>query len=434
MKVTAIFDIGKTNKKFFLFDENYNIVLKESISFDEILDEDGFTADNLPAIEEWIKNILRRIINDPQFEISAINFSAYGASFVHVDENGKPVTALYNYLKPYPENISQSFFNKYDKEKTIAAETGSPFSGMLNSGLQLYWLKYAKPDIFKKIKWSMHLPQYFSYLLTGVPVSDHTSIGCHTSLWNYKKKDYHHWVYEENIDKILPDIASSDKIFQTTFDGKAINVGAGIHDSSGALLPYILADKKPFVLLSTGTWSISLNPFSEEFLTETDMENNCLNYMRTDGKPVRAARLFLGREHEVQAQLLCEHFKKEKDYHQHIKFNQVILEKLKSNYSICYRFENINLDNVQPLATSYERFLNFEEAYHQLIIELSELQMKSTKLAIGNTAIHKIYVDGGFADNDIYIKLLERNFPHCEIIIAQSPIGSALGAAMITSK
>ena len=48
-KVTAVFDIGKTNKKIFLFNEDFQQVHKEYIHFDEIIDEDGFPTENLPA-------------------------------------------------------------------------------------------------------------------------------------------------------------------------------------------------------------------------------------------------------------------------------------------------------------------------------------------------------------------------------------------------
>ncbi|SVB65319.1 uncharacterized protein METZ01_LOCUS218173, partial [marine metagenome] len=40
-KVTAVFDIGRTNKKFFLFDDDLKEVYREYIRFDEIVDEDG---------------------------------------------------------------------------------------------------------------------------------------------------------------------------------------------------------------------------------------------------------------------------------------------------------------------------------------------------------------------------------------------------------
>ena len=40
-KVTLIFDIGQTNKKCFLFDENYQEVYKRYQKFPEIKDKDG---------------------------------------------------------------------------------------------------------------------------------------------------------------------------------------------------------------------------------------------------------------------------------------------------------------------------------------------------------------------------------------------------------
>lgn len=42
--VIAVFDVGKTNKKLFLFDENYKIVFERTARFLEINDEDGDPA------------------------------------------------------------------------------------------------------------------------------------------------------------------------------------------------------------------------------------------------------------------------------------------------------------------------------------------------------------------------------------------------------
>ena len=47
IKVTAVFDIGKTNKKFFLFDKNFQKVYKEITRFEEVVDEGGHPTENL---------------------------------------------------------------------------------------------------------------------------------------------------------------------------------------------------------------------------------------------------------------------------------------------------------------------------------------------------------------------------------------------------
>ena len=48
--VIAIFDIGKTNKKLLLFNEDYKIVYEKSARFIETTDEDGFPCENVDAL------------------------------------------------------------------------------------------------------------------------------------------------------------------------------------------------------------------------------------------------------------------------------------------------------------------------------------------------------------------------------------------------
>lgn len=78
----AIFDIGKTNKKLLLFNEQYQVLHEESRQFGEIQDEDGFACEDVERLSEWIKEKVNALLNNEQYTIKAINFSAYGASFV----------------------------------------------------------------------------------------------------------------------------------------------------------------------------------------------------------------------------------------------------------------------------------------------------------------------------------------------------------------
>src|SRR5258708_32473150 len=111
MSVIAIFDIGKTNKKLFLFDESYRIVFKKSAQFAETIDEDGFPCESLENLQSFVFDSLKEIFSLQKLKIAAVNFSAYGASFVHLDKNGKPLTELYNYLKPYTPFLTERFYS-----------------------------------------------------------------------------------------------------------------------------------------------------------------------------------------------------------------------------------------------------------------------------------------------------------------------------------
>lgn len=430
-EVTAVFDIGKTNKKFFLFDSNFQEVYREYRKFESIKDEDGYPTEDLNQLKKWLKEVFDRILDAEEFNITSINFSTYGASLVHLDENGDVLTPLYNYTKPLSQNIIDFFYAKYGPEENFAVSTGSPNSGMLNSGMQLYWLKYTKPEIFKKIKYSLHLPQYISYIFTGIPVSEHTSIGCHTALWNYSTKDYHDWVYKEEIHKILPAIVSTETSFNMNYNGKRIKIGAGIHDSSSALLPYIRSIQKKFVLVSTGTWSIALNPFSVESLTKTDIKNNCINYMRINGKAVKASRLFLGNEYKEQVKFLTSHFNKAEDYHKTVCFDSDLYFEIIKDFE--YMFHWVSITDKNMPKTTKIIYDQFEHAYHQLMVELVLLQVESIAIVSGKDPIEKLFIDGGFSDNEVYVQLLSHYLRNMSISTTNSSLGSALGAAICIS-
>ncbi|WP_339651929.1 FGGY family carbohydrate kinase [uncultured Maribacter sp.] len=431
IKVTAVFDIGRTNKKFFLFDESFQEVHREYIRFDEIEDEDGYPTENLEAIEEWAKKVFDNMLNSSKYEIEALNFSCYGASLVHIDENDKAISPLYNYMKPLNHDIYDLFYEAYGDEKELSRITGSPKLGMLNTGMHLYWLKHTQPEVFKRTKYSLHLPQYLSYLFTGIPVSEYTNIGCHTMLWNFEKNDYHSWVYQEQIDEKLPPINFARKTTIVNYKGKKIKIGVGIHDSSSALLPYIRSITKPFLLVSTGTWSISINPFYKGMLTIKDIKDDSLFNMRIDGSPVKVSRLFLGHEYKLQVKYLSNYFNVSNDSHKKVKFDQSTFFEINKDFVHMFKWSTLSSEDM-PNETTIP-YNKFEHAYHQLMLELVLLQEKSIRAAIGNSKIKHLYIDGGFSDNEVYIQLLSLFLENMTINTTDSSLGSALGAAIVIS-
>lgn len=118
-KVTAIFDIGRTNKKFFLFDKDFKEVYREYDRFEEIEDEDGYPTEDLAKLENWAKATFDRILKMPEFDIQAVNFSCYGASLVHLDADGKVLTPLYNYMKPLRQEVIDSFYDNYGQKMSF---------------------------------------------------------------------------------------------------------------------------------------------------------------------------------------------------------------------------------------------------------------------------------------------------------------------------
>lgn len=426
--VIAVFDVGKTNKKLFLFNEQYQVVFERSARFTETVDEDGDACENLDSLRLSIFDSLREVFSNPKFELKAINFASYGASLVYIDEHGKPLTPLYNYLKEYPQSLSAQFYQSYGGKEAVAAQTASPVLGSLNSGMQLYRIKYQKPELFAHIKYALHLPQYLSYLISGAPYADKTSLGCHTNFWDFEKNDYHQWVYNEGIIAKMAEIVPSTHVVDATFPGSNYKVGVGLHDSSAALIPYLVSFKEPFVLLSTGTWCISLNPFNHQPLTAKELADDVLCYMQYEGKPVKASRLFSGFAYEQQTKRIAAHFGCDV-----IKFR-----------NMPYRPEQITALNIHEKAENWRElpfekrdlneFKNETEAYYQLMIDLVVQQYHSTKLVLDGTAANRIFVDGGFSKNVVFMNLLATIFPDKEVYAAHMPQATAIGAALAIHK
>jgi len=425
----AIYDVGKTNKKLILFDEQYSVVYEESIQLPETKDEDGFSCEDVVALTAWIKNSFAQIQTDPRFEIKAVNFSGYGASLVYLDENKNVIPPLYNYLKPYTPALQKKFYQSYGGESQFSKITASPVLGNLNSGMQLYRVKYEKPELFKQIKYALHLPQYMSFILTSQLKSDITSIGCHTNLWNFQQNKYHDWVAKEEVMEKLTPVEKCNAVVRADNN---ILAGVGLHDSSSALIPYLISFNDPFILLSTGTWCISLNPFNHTMLSDYELHEDCLCYLSYEGQAVKASRIFAGYEHEQQVKRLAEHFKKPLAYYTTIELDTELLKKQKQ------AIKSLQLMNEggEPARSAFGKrkladYKNYEEAYHQFILDIVTQQVRSTNMVLRGTGVKRIFVDGGFSKNQIYMYLMAEAFPTLEVYAASVAQASALGAALV---
>jgi sugar (pentulose or hexulose) kinase len=462
MNVIAILDVGKTNKKIFLFDEQYRMVWEQSGSIDATADEDGEPCEDLQQLTAWARQSLAVVSALPDFSIRAVNFSAYGASFVHIDEKGQPAAPLYNYLKPYPEALTKKFYSTYGGKVTFSMLTASPVLGSLNSGMQLYRIKRERPELFVRIRYSLHLPQYLSWLFTGKAVSEITSIGCHTNLWNFSQQHYHEWVYREGlIDKLAPVVPSTSVQPFAAGTGAAVAgepgaalrrvekggagvqagggkvpvVGVGLHDSSAAMIPYLESFREPFVLISTGTWCITMNPFNDAPLTVAELQQDCLCYMSYLGRPVKASRLFAGYDHEQQVQRLTGHFHPSPALAAAVAFDPVLVAGLRAGRRPA-RGVLAATAKASPVKASVfgqrelAAFDSFEQAYHCLLMDIMDQQVASTRLVLHGTDVRRIFVDGGFGRNEVYMHLLAEAFPDIAVFAATIPQATAMGAAL----
>ncbi len=406
-KAIAIFDIGKTNKKILLFDYDLNIISEVERKFAQVTDDDGFECDDIEKIEKWISDSIRNLIHSEKYDLTAVNFSTYGATLAYLDKEGKRVAPLYNYLKPIDDNIPENIYKMNGGQDEFCRRTASPALGMLNSGMQAFWLKSVKPGIFKKVRYILHFPQYLSFLLTGKIYSEHTSIGCHTALWDFDNMEYHPWVAKEGIN--LPQPVSVDTVNEVIIEGKKLMIGIGIHDSSSSLAPYFGSSNGKFLLVSTGTWCINMNPFNNEKLTSEQLDRDCLCYMSINRMPVKSSRLFLGHMHETGVKLLEEHFRTPVDTYKRVKPDPDLQTRLKDKFEGRKVYFKTGSDSreFREKIDLFE-FTSFDEGYYQLMNELGVLTIEAIKLVFPvNDETKNIYITGGFPEMNSFQHLYQ---------------------------
>ena len=188
-------------------------------------------------------------------------------------------------------------------------------------------------------------------------------------------------------------------------------------------------------MLSTGTWNICFNPSNHEPLTQHELDHDCLCYMTFEGKPVKASRIFLGHEHEVQQRKLAAYFEVASEEYKQITFNERLYHRLKS--SPPSHFYPVEMEGSGPLParptqqTDYSNFDSFEQAQHQLMIDLVAWQKLSIDLVDADEKVKDVIIVGGFSKSPLFLAILKNEVPSRKFHLSDHPRASALGAAWL---
>lgn len=406
-----VFDIGKTNRKCLVFDRAYNVLSSETFDISDATDEQGQPVLDLDSLTAAMRRILRSHLDNPSIEIRACNITTYGATIVNTDAEGRPVHLPWDYLRESDESVLSSFDEQYGDIGHVYAKTASPRLGNLNTGMQLYQLKHLQPSVFNRICHSTWLPQWLSGHFTGQLFSESTSLGCHTLCWDFRSKGFPEWTYKEGISRLFPAMRAADNPLMVDIDGRRLFVGIGLHDSSSALIPYLRAIPHPFLLLSTGSWSICLNPFNDMPLTRDELDQDCLCYLTYDGRPVKASRLNAGFRHEAAVKELSIRHGRPEEFFYQIDWDPLLADAIRMGHTA-------------------DGLSSPEAEYHAFMDGLMQVQARKIRLVASETPRH-LYVDGGFSRNRVFMGMLRQQFPEWVVRAAEVGQSTALGAAIV---
>jgi sugar (pentulose or hexulose) kinase len=406
-----VFDIGKTNRKCLVFDRAYNVLSSETFDINDARDEQGQPVLDLDALTTAMRGLLHKYLVDPAIDLKAFNITTYGATIVNTDAQGRPVHLPWDYLRDSDDTVLSRFDERHGDNGQVYAKTASPRLGNLNTGMQLYLLKQQQPTLFDRIRRSTWLPQWLSGHFTGQLFTESTSIGCHTLCWDFNASGFAGWTHAEGISRMFPAMRPADLPLKVKVAGRELVAGIGLHDSSSALIPYLLSMPEPFMLLSTGSWNICLNPFNDAPLTGEALNQDCLCYLTYQCRPVKASRLKAGFRHEEAVDALCRKHGKDAEYFFRLVWDPSLAARMRDHAASV---------DIEPSVIDYYACID------------AIVNDQTGKIALVSSAhIRTLYVDGGFSRNAVFMGMLRERLSGWEVRAAEVGQATALGAAVV---
>lgn len=296
MKTVAVIDIGKTNAKVALVDLDLFEEIAVRRTPNLVIGEGLYPHFDTDHLWRFILESLAALHRERPVE--AISVTTHGATAVLLDEGGGLALPVLDYEFAGPDDLAEG----YGKVRPPFAETGSARLPMgLNVGAQLFWQQRMFPEQFARVTAILTYAQYWTYRLTGIRTNELTSLGCHTDLWNPTAATFSTLVEAQGwrplfapvrkagdvIGGLLPSLAEETGLPQ------GLPVYCGIHDSNASLLPHLLTRSAPFSVVSTGTWVVMLAVGGEA--AALDETRDTLININALGDPVPSARFMGGR-------------------------------------------------------------------------------------------------------------------------------------------
>jgi sugar (pentulose or hexulose) kinase len=415
---TAVLDVGKTNLKFVVFDDAGAMLFERQMP-NASLPGPPYPHANVEMIWNFLGTSLREA--SAKFGIETLIPTTHGASGAVMNEQGLALPIMdYEFINC--EDINE----RYQRLRDPFDKTYSPsMPAGLNFGRQLAWQKWKLPDDFAKVTKIVGYPQYWTWRLCGKFAFDICSMGAHTDLWLSRENQPTKLAQTLGFDKLIAPITApwtemgmlNVKAAKELGVEPNIKILCGIHDSNGALLPYLASRKSPFTVLSTGTWVVVMAVGHS--LTSLKPDMDMLGNIDAEGRPLATAKFMGGREFALIAGD-CASLESVDDMKHFIAKKIYALPSFStSGGPYAFRKGQI-IGDVKPeqrtsLATLYAALM--------CTVTLDNLEIEQGDLI----------VDGSFAQNHLLCEIIAALHPNQNLYVAKDQAGTARGAAMLAT-
>jgi hypothetical protein len=149
--------------------------------------------------------------------------------------------------------------------------------------------------------------------------------------------------------------------------------------------------------------------------------------MTPNGQAVKASRFFMGGAHEQLSESIASYFDCSSDFFKTIDYDPLEFDQTTPLSDTNWSISSTDFSLPQEIFKNYS---SPTEAYYAIMKTLLQIQFTSLAFVLGEVKIERIYLDGGFQKNQIFVKHLARSFADLEVYCSDFSLGAALGAAL----
>ena len=163
-------DLGSTNLKAALYDENLNCIGQKGAPV-EYIRENGFVEFDAEKYFESLTVILSQLMAEHLGEVTQIAFTGQAESLVCLDADGKAVCNAISWMDERSEEEC-AILSRQFADAECHRRTGQQAILPTWPATKILWLQRNRPEVFGKVATYMLLKDYIVYCLTGKKCAD----------------------------------------------------------------------------------------------------------------------------------------------------------------------------------------------------------------------------------------------------------------------
>lgn len=419
-----IIDIGKTMSKVTLWRRDGHLLDRQVYANVRIV-QDGIARVDTQGIAQWLLEVLAGHVSSGVEYVVPVG---HGAGFAVITD-GALAFAPFDYEAEPPKAIMEA----YRAMRSPFAQTGSPALPQgLNLGAQIYWADQIYPQFRQAtlVPWA----QYWAWWLSGVAVSEVTSLGCHSDLWRPEAGDWSDLAQRQGWDQRFAPLAQASAVIgtlrpelaQQTGLSDTVRVLAGLHDSNAALMAargFAQIAREEATVLSTGTWFIGMRlPKTPISIADLCEARDCLVNVDVYGRPVPSARFMGGREMEALIDIDTRRVDIKPDQPR-------LLESVPAILAAGTMYLPTLAPGCGPFPNAQGRWVNESADWYARRAAACLYAALVTDQALDLIGTHeRLLIEGRFAEAEVFVRALAALRPDAQVLVANAHNDVSFGA------